>query len=313
MPIRSYQPGDEVAQARIYNEAAGPLPGFKPSTPEEIARRYRTADADPGSRFYAVADGEVVGYAVFGADGRVSYPWCRPGAEAWREPLLGAAIEVMRRRGLSGAWAAYRADWAPVLDFLRQQGFAERRRMINFLADASALPARQDLPPDRVIGPLELAELPRLATLTPALFPDSDPRSLEAFYRDNPFQDLSKSLVALREAGTGALLAAGLLVVDDRFANPAQVDAAMPCFRFGAFGTERQRHKRLNGLVSVAFTDEAEGDLLLAWLIGTRARPSGLAHIAAQAPSDASRLCTWYDRYFSRQGSFPILMKDLVS
>ena len=39
MQIRSYQPGDELAQARIYNVAAGSLPGFKPAKPEEIARR----------------------------------------------------------------------------------------------------------------------------------------------------------------------------------------------------------------------------------------------------------------------------------
>ena len=33
MLIRTYQPGDEQAQARIYNAAAGSLPAFKPADP----------------------------------------------------------------------------------------------------------------------------------------------------------------------------------------------------------------------------------------------------------------------------------------
>ena len=73
MPIRSYQQGDELAQVRIYNQAAGSLPGFKPGTPEEVARRY-AADPDAGSRYYAVEDRGIVGYAVFGSNGRISYP-----------------------------------------------------------------------------------------------------------------------------------------------------------------------------------------------------------------------------------------------
>ncbi|HEX3450128.1 MAG TPA: hypothetical protein VHS97_17875, partial [Isosphaeraceae bacterium] len=88
MSIRSYQTGDEHAQARIYNTVAGPLPSFKPSTPEEIARRYQPADADSTTRYYAIENGAVVGYVAFGSNGRVSYPWCLPGAESYQEPLL---------------------------------------------------------------------------------------------------------------------------------------------------------------------------------------------------------------------------------
>ena len=71
MPIRSYQTGDEHAQSEIYNAVAGSLPGFKPSTAAEIARRYQGDDPDPKSRYFAVENGEVVGYAVFGPNGRV--------------------------------------------------------------------------------------------------------------------------------------------------------------------------------------------------------------------------------------------------
>jgi hypothetical protein len=312
MPIRSYQPGDEAAQVRIYNQDAGSLPGFKPATPEEVARRY-AADPDSGTRYYAVENGGIVGYAVFGSNGRVSYPWCLPGAETWREPLLEAVLAVMRQRGLAAAWAAYRADWSPVLDFFRQHDFAETRRMVNYVAEVSRLPSCTELPPDRVIEPLKPAEVPRLLELAPELFPDADPSAIGRFYGDNPFHDFSRSLVALKDAGSGEMRGAGLLVVNDRFADPTKIDAAMPCFRLGALGTESERHKRVNGLFSAAFRDESEGELLLAWLLGTRARQVGLTLIAAQVPTDAPALCAWYDRYFQRQGSFPIVSRRLVT
>ena len=35
MTIRTFQPGDDVAQVGIYNEAAGDLPKFKPATLDE--------------------------------------------------------------------------------------------------------------------------------------------------------------------------------------------------------------------------------------------------------------------------------------
>src|SRR6185437_130666 len=121
MRIRTYQPGDEQAQARIYNAAAGSLPAFKPASADEIARRYQGDDTDPGSRFYAVIDDEVMGYAVFCGNGRVSYPWCLPGPDEAREALLAAVLGEMARRDLPEAWAAYRADWTVVLDFFRSQ------------------------------------------------------------------------------------------------------------------------------------------------------------------------------------------------
>ena len=72
MLIRSYQTGDELAQARIYNEAAAALPGFKPGKPDEIARRIQAGDLDPRAMFYATENDEIVGYAVFGPNGRIS-------------------------------------------------------------------------------------------------------------------------------------------------------------------------------------------------------------------------------------------------
>jgi hypothetical protein len=311
MRIRTYQPGDEQAQARIYNSAAGSLPAFKPASADEIARRYQGDDTDPGSRLYAVIDEEVVGYAVFCENGRVSYPWCLPGADEVREALLGGLLDEMGRRGLPEAWAAYRADWSTVLDFFKGQAFVEKRQMINYLAEVAWMPDNREIPDDRIIEPLSREEVSQVAALAPGLFAAIEPRSLEAFFWEHPDYDFSESFFTLKERRTGKVLGACLLVSSDRFADPSKIDAAMPCFRLGAFGTERERHKRVNGLFSCAFVDEAEGELLLAAPDWARARRSGLTHVAAQAPSDSAALCAFYDRYFHRQGAFPILARRL--
>ncbi|MFI5456199.1 MAG: hypothetical protein ACHRXM_12195 [Isosphaerales bacterium] len=313
MPIRSYQTSDEHAQARIYNAAAGSLPGFKPATAEEIGRRYQRTDPDAGSRYYATENGEVVGYALFGSNGRVSYPWCLPGSEAVREPLLDTVLAEMRKRRLPDAWAAYRGDWSPVLDFLRQHDFTEIRTMINYVADLSRLPSPDHRPSNRLIARLEPEDLPRLIALAPDLFRDVEARDLERFYWHDPFYNFSESLFAWKDGGSGEILGVYLLVVSDRFADPTKIDAAMPCFRLGTFGTERERHKRVNGLFSCVFADEAEGELILTTSAVTQATHSGLTHLAAQAPSDAVALCAWYDRFFQRQGSFPIWSRRLSS
>jgi len=74
-PIRTYQPGDEDAQAHIYNTAAATLPGFKPATAGAVDRRYPATGHDPASRFYAIdGHGAVVSYARFNPSGRVGYP-----------------------------------------------------------------------------------------------------------------------------------------------------------------------------------------------------------------------------------------------
>ncbi len=236
MQIRPYQPGDEHAQAHIYNTAAGSLPAFKPATADEIARRYKAGENDAGSRFYAEVDGEVVAYAVSCPNGRISYPWCLPGAEAAREPLLDTVLREMGRRGLPEAWAAYRADWSPILEFLRSNRFEEKRQMINYLGELSGLPSCGELPDDRVIEPLARNEVAALVELAPSLFAGIEPRSLEAFFWDHPSYDFSESFFALRERRGGKVLAAGVLVISDQFADPTRIDAAMPCFRLGGAG-----------------------------------------------------------------------------
>ncbi len=312
MLIRSFQTGDEEAQSRIYNIAAAALPGFKPSKPEEIARRYQAADSDSRMRFYATENGEVVGYAAFSAFGRVSFPWCLPAAETLREPLLDAMISEMKKRNIIEAWAAYRADWSPVLAFLREHEFIEKRAMVNFVAEISSLPAVDRLPVNRVVEHLQRDDLPRVVKLTPALFVDTNVHTLNRFFWENPYYSFPESMLALKEPGTGELHAVSLLVTDGRFADPSKIDSSMPCFRLGAFGTERERHKRVNGLFSCVFRDESDADLLLHETLATTAATSNLTLLAAQAPTDSPALCYWYDRHFERQGSFPILSRKLL-
>jgi hypothetical protein len=310
MTIRPYQSGDEAAQVAIYNASAAALPGFKPANVDEVVRRYRTVDADLASKFYAVEGGEVVGYAVSSANGRVSYPWCRSGAEGVRAPLLGTVLAALRERGLDEAWAAYRSDWGPVLAFFQDHAFEPARTMINYVAPIAALP-RAPVPPGQAIRPLQRGDLPQVVERGRGLFDTADPQALESFFFANPYFEASDLFVLTPETDTGRILGAALLVRNSSYADPTKIDAAMPCFRLGALGTEGQRHKRVNGLYSCVFESETAGATLLCEAV-RRLQSAGLSHIAAQAPSDQPVLLGFYDRHFQRQGSFPILKRALA-
>ena len=179
--------------------------------------------------------------------------------------------------------------------------------MINYVADRRELPT---LPPPEgtTIGPWTRADLPRLMELGEGLFSDDDPDALGTFFWRNPYFDPG-SLFALKRAD-GAALALALAITNATFADPTKVDAAMPCFRLGALGTETERHKRIRGLVSFLFASPAAGDVLLSEA-SRRLEAAGLESAAAQAPSDRPELVAFYDRHFRRQGAFPILDKRL--
>lgn len=309
MILRHYRQGDEDVQARLYNDAADGLPGFKPASVAEIVRRYAAADPDPDAKFYAERDGAVAGYAVLNPNGRISYPWCAADAQDLRAPLLAAVLNALAARGTHEAWAAYRADWAVVRDFFLEHGFRVKREMINYVAPLSALP-RVAAPAGQVIGTVARPDLSAIPSLGPEVFPgDADPARLASFYWENPYFE-SDRLRALRRAEDGAFVAATLAIADASYADPTRIDPAMPCFRLGAFGTEQERHKRINGMFSVVFRDEADAVVLLSDAAATFER-AGLTHVAAQAPSDAPRLVAFYDRYFQRQGAFPIYARSI--
>jgi hypothetical protein len=310
MNIRTYQPGDEATQVAIYNEAAAGLPKFKAATVEEIRRRCQAADFDPGTRFYAEDGGQVVGYATFHTNGRVSYPWCRPGHTDVAGPLFEHVVEAMRARGLRSAFAAYRGDWSEQLAFFEQHGFVRRREMLNFVLDLLDLPTPASTLKEAT-RPLERADLPAVFELARGVTRAHSVEELGRHLFENPYFPAG-SVYALRRSGP-AVDAVAVLIDNPKYADPNQIDAAMPCFRLGAFGTEGMQVKRVQGMFSFLAAERQMMPLGLD-LLGSaafRLEHSDASTVAAQVPSDVPHLVTFYQRYFRKQGAFPILERAL--
>lgn len=313
MRIRTYQTGDESVQTSIYNRAAGDLPRFKPATTQEIQRRCRARDFDPGAHFFVEEMGVVVGYAQFQANGRVSYPWTVPGHEEFAGPLFAHMLETMKVRGLRKAFAAYRPDWLRVHDFFLSQGFRQAREIVNFIIDLVDMPT----PPARPssgITPLVASDLPALFALQPGVVQCTGIEAWEKLLLRNPLFP-PESLFVLRGRRENVALAVGILIADPAYANPNGVDANMPCYRLGAFGTESMQVKRINGLFSFLARNDAYLTPLGLDLMGHAAyrlrENDNVESLAAQVPSDAEGLMRFYQRNFKRQGSFPVFEKEL--
>jgi hypothetical protein len=310
--IRTFQPGDDAAQVGIYNEAAAALPKFKQATLDEVRRRARAADFDPGTRFVAVAGGAPVGYAAFQANGRVSFPWCRRGHEGHAEALFAAVLDEMRRRGLPTAFAAYRADWPDQGDFFLAHGFRAAREMVNFVLDLTEMPtpgaragsAVEPMRPDDAAAVLALGEgVLRCGTAA----------ELEAHLFRNPYFGGDSAFV-LRPPGGGAPVAAAVLVFNAAYADPRAVDANMPCFRLGAFGTEGLSWKRLNGAFSFLTRPGRDANpygLELLAHAAARLCETEVGTLAAQVPSDAPHLLRFYQQTWRKQGAFPVFERAL--
>jgi hypothetical protein len=311
--IRTFQPGDESAQVAIYNEAAAELPRFKPATFIEVKRRTSARDFDPGMRFFALADGRPVGYAVFNANGRVSYPWCCRGHEALAAPLFARVLSAMQDRGMRQAFAAYRADWPAVADFFLANGFVRARDMVNFvteIAEMPTAPARRS----SAITPLERRDVSTVLALAPDIVRVRTPEELARHLFQNPYFG-SDALFALRSRTDDSVVAVGILIAEPTYADPKQVDSAMPCFRCGAFGTEGMQVKRIRGVFSFLARGDQNLHALGLDLLGHAALRLGededIGSLAAQVPSDAPHLLKFYERTFRRQGSFPVFERSL--
>jgi hypothetical protein len=312
MTIRTFGAGDDAAQVGIYNEAAADLPKFKPATLDEVRRRCRAANFDPTTRFVAVDNGKPVGYATFHANGRVNYPWCRKGHEDQAEPLFDAVLAAMKQRGLTRAFAAYRGDWPVQRDFFLAHGFHQAREMVNFVIDLADLPTPA-AQPDTAITPLRPDDVPAVLVLAPNVLRVQTADELAQHLFHNPYFPPESAFV-FRSKSDGKPLAAALLVQNDAYANPKQLDSAMPCFRLGAFGTEGMQWKRINGLFSFLTPDSRDVGSLGLDLLGDasfRLQPTDVATLAAQVPSDATHLLRFYKQYFREQGSFPIFEREL--
>jgi hypothetical protein len=308
MEIRTYRAGDEVAQVSIYNEAAAELPKFKAATVDEIRRRARGAEYDSSARFLAVADDRPIGYALFQANGRVSFPWCRKGHEAAAQPLLQRVLQTMKGRGFTRAFTAYRADWTAQLQFFQNNGFHQRREMVNFVLDIVEMPTPMARPSSS-IEPAKPDDVPAILELGANVLLIRERAALEQYLFQNPYFS-ADTVFVLRNRSGGPALAAAILIANPDYADPRQVDAAMPCFRLGAFGTEGMSTKRINGLFSFLTTDVRDSHPIALDLLGYaayRLQDTEVETFAAQVPSDAGHLLRFYKQYFQRQASFPVL------
>jgi hypothetical protein len=311
MLIRTFAAGDDLAQVGIYNEAAADLPKFKPATLDEVRRRNRPPEFDPATRFVAVEAGRAVGYAGFHPSGRLSFPWTRRGFEAAAEPLFEHVAGAMKERGITKIFAAYRGDWAPQRDFFLARGFEARREVVNYMMDLAEMPT----PAARAsstIGALTADDLPTVLALAPRLFRARTPAELGQHLLKNPLFPAS-AVFAFRAKAGDPPLAIGIVVDNPAYANPKQVDAAMPCFRAGAFGAEGVQVKRMNGLFAVAVAENRDVSPLALDLLGHATfllQNSELETLCAQVPSDATQLVRFYKQYFRRQGSFPLYERE---
>ncbi len=307
MRIRPFQPGDEEQQAAVYNAAAGPLPGFKPASADDVRRRTRARAFDPGSRVYAEDGGRVVGYCTLEpSQGRASVPWCLPGFEAAAAPLFDALVAAARERGLTTLFAAYRRDWQPPADALVSHGFRHTREMVNYAADPVDLPTAVTAaaPP---VTPLDADDLPAVEEMGRGVV-RVDRAGLHSHLFNNQHFPAEAAFV-LRSKHDGTPLGVGVAVERAGYADVRNVDPLAPCFRLGAFGTEGLNVKRVNGLFSfLARSPESAMTVGLALL--THARETiadgSAAVLAAQAPSDAPHLTAFYSRYFREQGRFAV-------
>jgi len=304
--IRTFLPGDEVAQAAVFNVAANALPGFKPAVAADVQRRTRARAFDPTARFYAETGGAVVGYCALEPDqGRVSFPWCRKGHEAIAGPLLEAALGDAKRRGLARVFTAYRADWAFIQHYFTARGFVRAREVVNFCADPVELPtllSRSKLPMNRI----RREDVPAIAELGRGVIRLPDDK-LEAHLFANPFFP-AEALLLLRDSH-GAPIACGFGYDCATYADVKKVDPLAPCFRLGAFGTEGLNTKRVNGMFSyVAKPEHAlTAGLALLGELSLELTEGSVTALAAQCGTDAPHLMAFYTRYFKEQGRFPVL------
>jgi hypothetical protein len=227
--IRHYRPGDEAAQVAIFNVAAAALPKFKPATLVEVQRRVRARDFDPGLRLYAEVGDQIVGYGVASKNGRVSYPWCLPGYEHAREPLFEAMLTALRSRQVSKAFAAYRQDWSPIGDYFIRQGFPIAREIVNFFIHFYDMPTPSGAL-TAAIAPLQTDEIADAFALAPDGLQARTPEEFGRHLLKNPYFT-PDCVFALHSKVDRKILAVGILVRENAYANAEVIDPLAPCFR----------------------------------------------------------------------------------
>jgi len=315
MTIRTFDAGDEATQVSIYNEAAADLPRYKPATLDEVRRRWRAPDFDRTARFSPSPAIGPVAYAGFQANAASAYPWCRKGHEALAEPLFAHVLAEMKKRGLARAFAAYRgrladgcaSSFCATISRGARDGQLHartswrcrrprRRAQQHHLAVDSRRHPRRARPRRRCAS---------AQTIPPTSRPNCSATPITPRARCSP-------------CGAGPMARRwrlGVLIANSAYANPKQVDAAMPCFRPRCVRTEGMSTKRINGVFSFPGRRHARRDAVCAG-------PDGLRHVSVarnhgrDVPRRRCRptvphLVRFYKQHFRRQGSFPIFERAL--
>jgi hypothetical protein len=311
--IRTYQAGDEVAQAAVFNAACGSFPGFKPAQSDDVRKRIRARGFDAATRLYAEDGGNVVGYCSFQSDGRISYPWCNPGYEAHAEPLFAAALDALKQRGAHRVYSAYHRDWLAPAQFFPAHGMLKVREMVSFYQQLTEMPTMVTRP-GSPISAFDPGDMPALHSMGADLWHGMTQAELWRHLMENPYFP-PESLFVIRGRNDKTPLATAILIENPAFADPKQTDASQPCFRLGAFGSEWGQSKRVNGLFSfVAAKDRSAFAFALDLMshAATKLEGTSAQGLAAQAPSDVPHLLMFYQSHFRRQGSFPVYEKALT-
>jgi len=304
MIIRNCLPGDTDKEAAVYNVAAAHLPGYRPLTIDDVRRSN-------GSRFYAEDNGRVVGFAAFEPNGRIQYPWCLPGHEMAAHQLFGQVMRTLADRKVPRAHAVCRADWPQQVEFFENHGFARVREMVNFTQSIGDLPTMFQRPGLNVTL-VRPGDLTAIEAMVPGLPRLRGP----AFANYLMTSGLATEAVFVLRRSDGSPRGVGVLVDDVSLAGAETLDPKAPACWFGAFGTEGLPTKRVNGLFS--FLAPPGKDLIrigqdLLWYATSRLETTSFRCLAAQVPSDAPHLLDFYESYFRKQGSFPMLERDITT
>ncbi len=248
------------------------------------------------------------------ANGRIGYPWCLPGFESAADPLFAHALDAIKQHGMRKAHTAYRKDWPTITDFFVKQGFALKREMVNYLLAFENMPT-PSVRVNAAITPAAVEDVPGIFALDPSVFRVGSPEALRNALWNNPYFGPA-SLFVMRHPDDGKPAAAGVFITKADYADPRAVDAGMPCFRLGAFGSEGMGTKRIKGLFSFVTRPDRSvfgfGMDLLSYAANMLTDEDEINCFAAQAASDATALSAFYQQFFERQGSFPVFEKELA-
>src|SRR5207248_9836742 len=167
--------------------------------------------------------------------------------------------------------AASRGGWAVQWDFFMAHGFSRARDIVNFTIDLADMPTPAAIATSNFAA-VTPADVPAILALAPMALRSRTAEEFERHLLRNAYFG-PESVYVLRNRASEAV-AAGVLIHKDDYANPRLIDAGMPCFRLGAFGTEGMSVKRVDGLFSFLTRAGADTNALALTLMSEADRKS---------------------------------------